>query len=100
TSIELTPTANLFPGDVFLYARVYNNENSTYSNCSSALYYYSLNECPSGYAYVNPNAGFGTTGFCVMRYEARAWLDSDGDMVVDSTETVDSDGCKESACTS
>lgn len=98
-SIELTPDNPLSSGATLFYARVQNPTSGTFSSCSSATLYYYLNDCPSGYAYVYPNATLGTSGFCVMRYEARAWIDSDGDMVVDSSETVDSDGCNESSCT-
>jgi hypothetical protein len=47
--------------------------------------------CPDGYLAVGPNELLGTAAFCVMRFEAKAWLD-DGDRVVQDAELA-GDGC-------
>lgn len=60
---------------------------------------YVVLECPSGYVMVPGNASLNSDDFCVMNNEARAWIDSDQDEVIDSGE-YDLDGCKEAACTS
>jgi hypothetical protein len=50
--------------------------------------------CAPGYVLVTGSAALGTTDFCVMQYETRAWQDLDGDGAVAATE-VDDDGCDE-----
>lgn len=54
--------------------------------------------CPAGYLSVNGNSTYSTSNFCVMKYEAKAWLDSNSNGIYDSGEE-DSDGCLEAACT-
>ena len=55
--------------------------------------------CPANYILIPHNTSYGTTSdFCVMKYEARAWTDSDLDLEVDAAE-VDADGCLEGSCT-
>lgn len=54
--------------------------------------------CPDGYILVPANATVGVTNdFCVMQYEAKAWLDTNSNGTIDSGE-IDADGCNEGAC--
>ena len=54
--------------------------------------------CPSGYILVPGDSTLGSVAFCVMQFEARAWLDANGDGAVDVPE-LQAEGCDES-CTS
>ena len=54
--------------------------------------------CPNNYILVPGNSTLATSDFCVMKYEAKAWLDNNSNEIVDSGE-VDSDGCNEAGCT-
>ncbi len=74
------------------------NHNGIESVCSTAFANYNLKSCPAGYALVPAKPPLGVPAFCVMEYEARAWVDINSDNLVYSLE-VDSDGCYESACT-
>lgn len=42
--------------------------------------------CPTGYILVPGDNTFGTTDFCIMRYEAKAWQDDNGDGLVSDSE--------------
>ena len=79
------------------YARRTNHNNIT-STCSTASISYTLRTCPQGYTSVPANPELSIQEFCVMKFEARAWVDLDSDDIVDSTE-VHSMGCNESGCT-
>jgi hypothetical protein len=58
----------------------------------------SVSNCPTGYISVPANSTVGADNdFCVMKYEAKAWLDSNSNEIIDSGE-IDSDGCGESDC--
>jgi len=48
--------------------------------------------CPLGYVGVRGDSDLGSTDFCVMRFEARAWRDGDGDGVVQPAE-LQAEGC-------
>ena len=50
--------------------------------------------CPSGYVAVPGNPALGTTAFCVMQFEAKAWADGNGNGIADPTE-IDADGCED-----
>ena len=52
--------------------------------------------CPLGFVPINGNPVLGTTDFCAMRFEAKAWGDADGDGAIAPGE-VDADGCDD-AC--
>ncbi|HEY5921601.1 MAG TPA: hypothetical protein VIV11_08015 [Kofleriaceae bacterium] len=52
--------------------------------------------CPFGFVPITGNFALGTKDFCAMRFEAKAWVDTDGDLAVDPSE-VDADGCDD-AC--
>ena len=104
SSVDITTSSSLNVASYTFYASVF--ENSQTSSCSTATVSYVLESCPSGYISVpenqdiiiNSSGEMGVSGFCVMKYEAKAWNDSDSDGVVDSSE-VDADGCGEAACT-
>jgi hypothetical protein len=53
--------------------------------------------CPEGFVGVPGNAALGTSSFCAMRFEAKAWSDANGNGVAEPVE-VDVDGCNEDAC--
>ena len=54
--------------------------------------------CPVNYILVPSNASTGTTTeFCVMKYEAKAWKDTNSDSIIDTNE-LDVDGCLEPGC--
>ena len=98
STIELTTDSLPGSGGTRLfYVRAKNQSSGEFSPCAYRLTY-EQKACPTGYIYVNANPSLYTEGFCVMAFEARAWIDIDGDNVVDATE-VDSDGCNEIACT-
>ncbi len=48
--------------------------------------------CPDGYILVPGNAELGTSDFCVMQFEAKAWNDANEDGVIDAGE-IDVNGC-------
>lgn len=73
------------------------NINGIESNCSSFNASYTVLECPDNYIKVPGNTELNQEDFCVMKYEARAWKDIDGDAVIDSSE-VDSQGCSDASC--
>lgn len=74
------------------------NPNGVSSSCTYSGSYYTYQTCPVGYVPVPADADLGTTEFCVMKYEAKAWSDTSNDGVVDFGE-VDADGCNENSCT-
>jgi hypothetical protein len=53
--------------------------------------------CPAGFVGIAGNASLGTTDFCAMQTEPRAWLDTNADQIVDESE-LDADGCSTAAC--
>lgn len=56
-------------------------------------------DCPAGFAHMTGNPALGTSDFCVMLTEARAWNDTNGDSVVVESE-LDADGCFTPTCDS
>ncbi len=74
------------------------NHKDISSPCSTVSATYNLRNCPDGYISVPANPDLSIQEFCVMKYEAKAWSDSDSDNLVDSIE-VDFLGCSESGCT-
>lgn len=68
------------------------------SDCSSASLSMTIEDCPNGYVPVPANSGLNSSEFCVMKHEARAWIDANSDGIVDTGE-VDADGCLEGGCT-
>ncbi len=95
--IELTSITLPVDVNYTFYAKRINHK-AIASACSTATVSYDLKTCPSGYVEIPANAGLALDAFCVMKYEARAWGDANGDNIVDPTE-VDPDGCNESGCT-
>lgn len=53
--------------------------------------------CPADFVPVPGNVLLGTADFCVMRTEARAWRDTNGNGTLEVTE-LDDDGCDTVAC--
>lgn len=51
-------------------------------------------ECPEGFVAIRGSEQLGTTDFCVMQFEAKAWLDANADGAVSNDEIVP-DGCSE-----
>lgn len=51
----------------------------------------SLESCPNGYILVPGESYFSTNNFCVMKYEAKAWLDDNlaGDVSADELDEMD-----------
>lgn len=96
TTIDIT-TSSLAPGSYTFYANS-TNAQGTASDCSTASVAYELTACPINYVLVPGNATLGTTDFCVMKYEAKAWHDANANGVIDAGE-VDADGCGEAGCT-
>lgn len=94
TTIDIT-ASSLVAASYSFYA---NSTNAQASACSTATVAYVLTSCPIGYVSVPGNATLGTTDFCVMQYEAKAWNDANADEDVDAGE-VDADGCGEAGCT-
>lgn len=95
SAVELT-TNILTPAVYTFYAQT-NGENP--SNCSTANVTYEYAICPTGYVSVPANPVVGVnSNFCVMKYEAKAWNDTNSNGIIDAGE-VDSDGCGEGACT-
>lgn len=68
------------------------------SDCSTEFATYNAMSCPENYLLIDTGENRGVSEFCVMKYEAKAWLDVDADNFVDTGE-VDTDGCGESGCT-
>ena len=96
SSVEVT-TSSLTPATYTFYARS-TGENS--SECSTANVVYERTTCPIGFVPVPANPVVGVSNnFCVMKYEAKAWNDTNTDGVIDAGE-VDADGCAEGACSS
>ena len=88
TTADIT-TISLNPGYYMFYANIV--ENGVSSNCSTDYISYTVVGCPSGYIPIPANSELDVPMFCVMKYEARAWSDINGDEVVNSNE-IDSDG--------
>ena len=98
-SVTLTTTA-LSVGSYNFYSKRINmfNVSSSCSDLSVATTAaYNLLTCPDGYVLVPGDALKLVSDFCVMQFEAKAWLDLDQDNIVDAAE-VDVDGCNESDC--
>jgi hypothetical protein len=74
------------------------NENDLISACSSSSASYTLDTCPDGYIEVPANDDLSIQSFCVMKHEARPWVDLDSDDIIDSVE-IHSIGCNEVECT-
>lgn len=74
------------------------NINGLKSICSLVTIDYNLLSCPDGYISVPSDASTNTKAFCVMKYEAKAWYDLNGDNLISANE-VDLDGCNEGSCT-
>lgn len=53
--------------------------------------------CPTGFVEVPGDSALGTSNFCVMKFEPRAWQDADADGVVDDSE-IDPYGCPNATC--
>lgn len=87
-------------GTYTFYGKI-TNINGIASNCSGVFADYEYLECPDGYIPINVSAGnsYVTQDFCVMKFEAKAWLDSDSDGLVENTDFFASEGCFETACT-
>ncbi|MER2513204.1 MAG: fibronectin type III domain-containing protein [Nitrosomonas ureae] len=94
TTIDIT-SSSLVAASYTFYA---NSTNAQASACSTASVAYMLTSCPIGYVSVPGDATLGTTNFCVMQYEAKAWNDANSNQVIDAGE-VDADGCSEAGCT-
>ncbi len=95
SSLNYITASEISNGSYSFYSKR-TNINGESSDCSSVSVSYNLSTCPDGFIEAPGNISkFSTADFCVMKYEARAWSDSDNDNLV---EEVDLDGCNESAC--
>lgn len=54
-------------------------------------------DCPTDYLPVMGSPQLGTQSFCAMQTEARAWRDTNGNGLLDTTE-LDDDGCETTLC--
>ena len=98
TGESLTLTSKKLEADVsyqFYAKRI--NSNNVESDCSRSFATYNPRSCPQGYILVDTGSNIGVSDFCVMKHEARAWLDLDADNFVDVSE-IDSDGCADIGC--
>ena len=98
SSLVYITTDELSPNSYTFYAER-TNINGASSGCSSYTKSYEVTYCPSGYVSVDANPYLGNNKFCVMKYEAKAWYDSDNDNRIESSDFFDLDGCEESTCT-
>lgn len=83
-----TPNKATNPTGYVLYSS-YNNTGYNISNTSSLTTTANLaqpSSCPTGFIPVPGSATYNTSGFCVMKYEAKA--DSNGDGIGDATQTT------------
>ncbi len=94
STVDITTSA-LALGNHTFYA---NSNNGSTSSCSTATLDYTLTSCPTGYVPVPGDSNLGTSDFCVMQFEAKAWNDLNANAAIDPGE-VDSDGCGETDCT-
>lgn len=90
TTVDITTSVSLAPGDYTFYANLTNNERT--SACSTASVAYEIVPCPNNYVLVPGDATLGTSDFCVMTFEAKAWADLNENGEVDENE-VDENGC-------
>ncbi|MAZ47382.1 MAG: hypothetical protein CME65_02395 [Halobacteriovoraceae bacterium] len=90
-------------GDYDFYVKS-TNINGVESNCSTNAIEYDYNECPSGYILVPADSGneLVANDFCVMKFEAKPWLDSGVTGLANSSDLygLNDDGCLESSCSS
>lgn len=84
------------PSTYNFFAKITNSEGVD-SLCSATFSQYTYQVCPSGYIQIPVETSIGNSLFCVMQYEAKAWVDVNSDGVASSAE-VDSDGCNEAGC--
>ena len=87
-TVDITSSA-LTAGSYTFYANVTQAETS---ECSTASVSYVLTVCPIGFVSVPGDATLGTSDFCVMQFEAKAWNDLNANQIVDVGE-VEADGC-------
>lgn len=88
----------LSPGTTYTFHARRTNHEQVVSSCSSLSATYNLMNCPDGYISVPANPDLSIQEFCVMKYEAKPWSDSNSNNLVDSVE-VNFLGCNEAGCT-
>ncbi|MFT6632793.1 MAG: hypothetical protein ACJAS4_002758 [Bacteriovoracaceae bacterium] len=98
SSFVVIKSDQLVPGVTYSIHAKRTNHNNISSMCSTVSVSYGLKSCPDGYITVPENPSLNIQEFCVMAYEARAWVDLDSDDIVDSTE-LHFVGCNEIGCT-
>ncbi len=68
-------------------------------NCSDLRFRNAVQFCPDGYIRVPSDTTFDVSNdFCIMKFEARAWLDTNANGIAELTE-LNQYGCAEAACT-